>query len=267
MFVVNDIGDAKADRTSAPFLPIPSGMISKTMAMAEALLLGAVFLGCAIALAQSLVLTIVVLASVPAALGTMVLYGRTKAFWFSPFLASVASSSFAAWAWILAGCGNVPAFMLLFGIASLHGIHANLRAQLRDIEGDQKAGTVTLAARIGPKRTLIWAAIIRVLELAAIGLLALRFGVARGLLWLLPPVVLLVVALTRVDEFSERTRDRHAQTEELFIWVYMSFTTELATLGVFEPIAALALGSFMFAWFRLVRAAYYRRLVHAHTQI
>src|SRR6266705_2789662 len=42
MFVVNDLYDADSDKVSAPYMPIPSGVVTRSAAILEATLLGAV---------------------------------------------------------------------------------------------------------------------------------------------------------------------------------------------------------------------------------
>jgi 4-hydroxybenzoate polyprenyltransferase len=261
MFVVNDIQDAERDRLSAPHLPIASGMVPRPAALLLAALLATTFMATAVILARDIWLTATVLATIPAALVTMKLYSRTKAIWISPLLASTASSSFVAWAWLLAGHQMVTGFILLFAIASLHGIHANLRAQLRDIEGDPKAGTITLAVRLGAKRTLLAAAVVRAVELGAIAALTLFFGTPLGLWWVVGAAALLIVALVQAPRVYRVTRDREGQTAELFVWVYMSFLAELATVGGLRPMLALAVGAAMYVWFHVTRRLYYRRLL------
>jgi len=261
MFVVNDLNDAQKDRVTAPYLPIPSGLVSRATAIAEAGLLAAIFLGTAFLLAPNRWTFIVVLATIPAALGTLAFYSRTKAAWFSSLLGSLGSASFVAWAWFLAGHHQPRAFVLLFAVASLHGMHANLRSQIYDIEGDPKAGTMTLSARLGPRRALQTAAFVRIVELLAIGALVWIYGKATGALWLVPTVGLLVFALTRLSKAYATTRNRRHQTEELFVWVYIAFLTELSVFGAFRPMTSLVLGVFMYTWFQVVRAGYYRRLV------
>jgi 4-hydroxybenzoate polyprenyltransferase len=261
MFVVNDILDAPRDHTSAPYLPIPSGVVGRRAAVAEALLLGAAFVAGTAALSATLGDFAAVLATLPAAFLTMKVYGRTKSAWYSPLLASTASSSAPAWAWLLAGHHDLPVFAGLFGIASLHGVHANLRAQLRDIEGDPRAGNVTLAVRLGARRTFWLAAVVRILELAAILGLALCCGRPGGALWLLPAAALLGVGLATARRVYTETRERLGQTAALALWVDISFLTEIAVLGAFQPWLALPTAVGMFLWYKLVRRAYYRRLV------
>lgn len=260
MFVVNDLHDAAKDRITAPYLPLPRGLITPMGALLEAALLGVTFLGAAFVLAPSTLLFVLVLGTIPPALGTMAFYSRTKAAWYSPLLASSASASFVAWAWLLAGHRQPALFALVFAVASLHGVHANLRSQIYDIEGDPKAGTLTLAARLGPKRALLAAATVKIVELAGIVALVVIVGARWGALWLVPTLGCLVAALAQLPKAYAATRNRRDQTAALFVWVYLSFMTELAVLGAFEPLASLALGAFMYAWFHVTRNGYYRRL-------
>jgi len=200
------------------------------------------------------------LATIPAALGTMKLYGLTKSAWFSPLLGSTTFASAALWAWLLAGYQNFNAFLLLFVVAALHGIHANVRAQLRDIEGDPRAGAVTLAARLGAKRTMWIAALVRLVELCGITWLLISYGRPGGWFFLAAAVMIFIVAAIRMPEVYSRTRDRLGQTEALAIWAYVAFMAEIAILGAIEPAVALPTGIIMFLWFKLMRTGYYHRL-------
>lgn len=264
MFVVNDLHDARRDRITAPYLPLPSNLLSHRFAVAEAVGLGAVFLGSAWALAPTGIVFLVVVMTVPPALGVLAFYSRTKAAWFSSLLGSSAAASFLTWAWLLAGYREPGAFALLYVIASLHGVHNNVRAQLYDIEGDPKAGTVTLAVRLGPLRALKAAAVLRAAELVGIAIFLLLHGASGGWLWLAVAGAFFGVALVRVPAAAV-PRDRRGQTDTLFIWVYSSFVTELCVLGTLRPLASVGLGMFMFTWFHVVRTGYYRRLVNRST--
>lgn len=260
MFVVNDVYDAHRDKISAPYMAIPSGVVSRRAAILEAALLGAIFVGCILINARDTWGILAVLATIPAALGTMKLYGSTKSAWFSPLLGSTTFASAALWAWLLAGRQNLNAFLLLFLIAALHGIHANVRAQLRDIEGDPQAGAVTLAARLGAKRTMWIAALVRLVELGGITWLLISYGRPGGWFFLAAAVLIFIVAAIRMPEVYSRTRDRLGQTEALAIWAYVAFMAEIAILGAVEPAVALPTGIIMFLWFKLVRTGYYYRL-------
>ena len=261
MFVINDLHDADSDKVSAPYMPIASGVMTRRAALFEAIALGAVFLGCIFLLAQDWFGRLAVAATIPAALGTMKLYGATKSSWFSPLLGSTTFASAALWSWLLSGHRNAITFLVLFIVACLHGIHANLLAQLRDIEGDPKAGHLTLAAQWGPRPTMWVAASVRLVELFAVAVLWFVGGAEKGWMWLLPAVFLFVFVLTRMREVYASRRDRLGQTKALSSWIYVSFLTEVAVLGVVQPLIALPTAIFMFAWFKVVRRGYYYRLV------
>ena len=261
MFVVNDIFDAEKDRISAPYMPLPSGVVTLNLALAEAFLLGVIFIGSFFAISRDWFTVFAVLITIPAALVVLKLYGATKSFWFSPLLGFSTFASAALWAWLLAGRQNPQAFLVLFIASGLHGIHANVRAQLRDIEGDPKAGNLTIAARLGAKKTSLLAALARLLELGAIAVLWLKYGQPLGWIWLLAAVLIFVVAVIRMPKLYERTRDRVEQTKALYIWVYVSLLAEIAMLGAVEPVIALPTVALMFVWFNVVRKGYYHRLV------
>lgn len=260
MFVVNDVYDAHRDKISAPYMAIPSGVVSRRAAVIEAALLGAIFVGCIVVNSRDAFGILAVLITIPAALGTMKLYGLTKSAWFSPLLGSTTFASAALWAWLMAGHQNFNVFLLLFGVAALHGIHANVRAQLRDIEGDPQAGAVTLAARMGAKSTMWIAALVRLVELCGIAWLLVSYGRPGGWYFLAAAVLIFIVAAVRMPDVYSTTRDRLGQTEVLSIWAYVSFMAEVATLGAVEPVVALPTAIIMFLWFKLVRMGYYHRL-------
>src|ERR1051325_2975186 len=120
MFVVNDIYDAEKDRISASYMPIPSGLVTLNLAIAESVLLGVIFIGSFVAIAQDWFAILAVLITIPPALGTMKLYGATKSAWFSPLLGFTTFASAALWTWLLAGRRNPTAFLVLFAAAGLH---------------------------------------------------------------------------------------------------------------------------------------------------
>lgn len=264
MFVVNDIYDAKGDELSAPYMPLPSGLLSKRMACGESLVLGVLFLMSILGLGKDPVGVVAVLVTLPPALGTMKLYGLTKSFWFSPLLGATTFASAALWAWLLAGRQNVGCFVILFTAAALHGIHANLRAQLRDIAGDPKAGHITLAAKMGPKWTMFVAAGVRLVELLFIALLWIEYGNRFGWLWLAAAIALFCVACSRMPYIYSRLRSRIDQTEALSIWVYSSLAAEVAVLGVLQPVVAAPTVVGMLCWFKIVRRGYYGRLASGY---
>ena len=261
LFAINDINDAERDRRTAPYLPIPAGVLTRRDAIVVALAMGIVFLASLVLLGSSALSITAVLATIPPALATMRIYGRTKATWYSPLLGSTAASSPALWTWLLAGYRNYGVFAVLFATATLHGLQTNLRAQLRDIEGDPKAGTLTLAARLGARRTFWLIATIQTIELGVVLSLYVMQGRTLALLWLMPALGLLIMGLVASEEVYSRTRDRLGQTEALRLWVNMSFATEIAILAAFRPVLALPIGAGMFLWFAFVRRTYYRRLV------
>jgi len=261
MFTINDVFDAPKDAISAPYLPIPSGLVSRNAARLQAVVLALCFgVGCLL-LAEGLWAIFAVVATMPPAFVTMKLYGRSKSAWYSPLLGSTASSSAASWAWLLAGAHNLGAFVLLFSAATLHGVHANLRAQLRDIHGDPLANNLTLAVRLGAKRTFWLAAAVRFVELGLILTMWLLFGAHWGGAFLLLAMVLLVIGVVTAPVVYQETRERIQQTEALSLWMYISFVSEIAMLATLAPMVAAATGLFMFSWFHLVRRSYYSRLV------
>jgi len=173
-------------------------------------------------------------------------------------------TSAAVLAWLLAGAAQPGRFVLLFVIAAIHGIEANVRSQIRDLEGDPRAGNITLVARLGSGRSVWLLASIRTIEIVLVGVLWLISGSAGGVIWLMLAIALLVVAASRSHLLYEKASDRVHQAARLSSWSYGAFCVELAVLGVLHPAAAAFVAAFMFAWYRLVRARYYDRIARGH---
>jgi 4-hydroxybenzoate polyprenyltransferase len=259
LMVLNDWIDAEKDRRSAPYLPIPSGVVRRSSALLEGLGFGIAFLTLLWVLGSDFRAVAITLATIPPALATIKIYGRTKSAWYSPVLASTAAASGPLWGWLLAGHRNPALFGQVFAIAMIHGLHTNLRAQLRDIEGDPKAGNVTVAVRLGAKKTFWLTIALRAVELGGIGMLCLSSGKTGAWFWLVAAFLVFAGNLTRAKEY-ERSRSRLEQTKVLTVWIYASLLAEIAVLGVFQPLAAGATLVFMFVWYNAVRSGYRIRI-------
>jgi 4-hydroxybenzoate polyprenyltransferase len=264
MFVLNDIFDAHNDSITAPFMPIPSGLVSRRAATGMAFALGVTMVALILVVAPTPTSLVLVLAMVPAALATFKLYSATKGYWFSPLLEISTFTSAAVLAWLLAGGAQPDRFVVLFVIAAIHGIEANVRSQMRDVEGDPRAGNITLVARLGLSRSVWLLASIRTIEIVFVGVLWLIFGSAGGVIWLMLAMAMLVIAASRSHILYEEASNRVHQAARLSSWSYGAFCVEVAVLGVLYPAVAAFVAAFMFAWYRLVRARYYDRIARGH---
>jgi 4-hydroxybenzoate polyprenyltransferase len=259
LFVVNDTMDASRDRVTAPHMPIPSGILSLKSSVVCAALLGSVFLISQIMLAVDLTGVLLSLSTIPPALITMKLYSATKSAWFSPILASGSAASPTLWVWLLVGRGHFALFAVLFSVAVLHSLHTNLRAQLRDLEGDPRAGNLTLAVRVGAQNVLYWTVAVRIVELLGIVVLGFYSGSTMGMAWIVPAIALFGLALFR-DKVVYTGIPRVQQTQLLKPWVYASFMAEIATLGVLQPELAAVVAVVMFVWYQSLRPLYHIRI-------
>jgi len=259
LIVCNDWLDAEKDKRSAPYLPIPVGVVARRHALLEGLFFGAVFLALLGILSSDRRGAFLALSTMPAALLTIKLYGRTKSKWYSAALASTAAASGPLWAWLLAGSHNLALFGLVFAIALTHGLHTNIRAQLRDIEGDPKAGNTTLAVKLGPKRIFRATVALRAVELAGIAALCWYTNITGSFFWFIVALLIFAGCLTR-SRLYEQSRSRIDQTRVLTPWVYASLLAEIAVLGAFEPVSAGAVLVFMVVWFNVLREGYRMRI-------
>lgn len=263
MFIVNDILDADGDAVTAPYLPLPSGLLSLGQAW---LAMGA---GLFIA-----VIGIVLAAPSPGRLATgfgliglaIVLsaaYSKVKDFgiWGSITVA-LPQSVPAAVGWVLAGGGPVDEALLVLAYLLLASVSNNILAALRDVEKDPEAGNRTLAVRIGAPgafRTAAltgFAALVPVVVLAASrpGWWALAFVGAGGLIHLFCYPRLL-------RNFAEPERGRTQRLADQRLWKLGEYIKHSSVIAVFHPVAGLVAGVLLYACLRGGYHVYNTRLV------
>lgn len=212
--VVNDLFDREKDRVTAPWLPLPSGIVSVNQAVVLALalalctfvllraaapgwhgfLLGAtgIVLGGAIYGTYSMVK--------PYAIAALVVTGIVYVF--PPVVA-----------WLVAGGGWSQEIAVVLVYAGWRGLAANVFSTLRDVDRDAEVGNRSIAVRLGPGTTL---ALGVALELAAtcciLGIAAERQRLLLGVLVVGTSALTFVVAYLRSAEKIRRATNRIQRT-------------------------------------------------------
>lgn len=259
---LNDVYDAPRDSLTAPYLPIPSGLVTRGQAVLLPIAAGIILALTLVPLADDAgaVLLIGLTACVGVGIGS--LYGRTKSSAWSPLLASTGSVGAALWGWILSDREELVLLILVAMAMVLHGVFMNLINQLRDIDKDPDAGNYTVGARKGWRVTLAWASTARVLECGALATLAAGSNASLRGLAAIAPLLPLAFGIRRAAGLQPQFRPgRLGSTSVLDPFRLSTLLAEIVLLFVLSPATALVIGSTMWLWYRLIRPLYDRRVV------
>lgn len=185
--VVNDLFDKDKDRVTAPYLPLPSGLLT----VRQAILVVGVLAGCMFALlflAAAANWSRFFLGVGGVTVGALVYstYSFVKPY---PVIA-LAVTGFVymcppTTAWIIAGGGWSIEFVVVLYYALMCGIAANVFSGIRDVGRDADVGNYSVAVRLGVKKALLLALTLEsVACLCIFGISILRhcpiFGVLIG---------------------------------------------------------------------------------------
>lgn len=184
--VVNDLFDKDKDRVTAPWLPLPSGLLT----VRQAMLVVGVLVGCMLVLlfvaaANSSRFFLGVSGVIVGAL-VYSAYSFVKSY---PVIA-MAVTGFGYMcpptiAWIVAGGGWSIELVVVLCYALVCGIAANVFSNIRDVDRDADVGNYSVAVRLGVERALLLSLTLEVVAcLCIFGIAILRhrliFGVVTG---------------------------------------------------------------------------------------
>lgn len=263
MFIVNDLLDSEGDEVTAPYLPLPSGLLTRGqawLAMVAGLVIAVVTVtlaatsGGRLATAAGLLVLGILLSAA---------YSKVKDFgvWGSITVA-LPQSMPAVVAWVLAGGGPVGEALLALAYLLLASVSNNILAALRDVEKDPEAGYRTLAVRVGPGWAFRWAAItgfaalVPVVVLAVVrpGWWALAFA-AAGLF------IQLFCYPRLLRNFTEMDRGRTQRLADQRLWKLGEYIKHGSVIAAFNPLAGLVTTVILYACLRGGYHVYNARLV------
>jgi 4-hydroxybenzoate polyprenyltransferase len=263
-FVINDLMDVEGDKVTAPYLPLPSGLLSRKVAwtLVAVYLAGALiflYLACD-GVGSFLICLLVIVVSAMGAMG----YCRYKK---DGIVASVIVTvpqtiAPAVIGWVAAGGGPAWRLVAVLGYAVLAGVSNNIIAALRDVDLDATVGNRTLPVRIGAPAAyrraaqLAFAALAVVIVLAATihgGVWAWPFvAVAGGVLWW---------AYRRgAARFAQPERGRRQRMADLRLFKTGEYVRHAAIVAVFNPVVAIVALVYLLGGFMIGYWVYHHRL-------
>jgi 4-hydroxybenzoate polyprenyltransferase len=264
LFIVNDILDAEGDKVTAPYLPLPSGLVTRRQAWAGA---AAYFIAGIVALAvachavarfaEAAGLTAVTVALSMA-------YSKVKDEGIvASVVISIPQTVPAVIGWRLAGGGRVWALALVIAGHLTACVCNNILAALRDVDLDPVVGNRTLPVRIGAVPAFRLAA--RTAGAAVVPIVVLAVVVPGG-----PPGLLVAAAAVAVLAVSRRPamatfaqpgRGRIQRMADMRTFKLGVYLLHVAVAACFSLTAAVTAGALLYLMLRLGGRIYSRRLI------
>ncbi|MGH3937704.1 MAG: UbiA family prenyltransferase [Pseudonocardiaceae bacterium] len=265
LFMINDILDAEGDAVTAPYLPLPSGLLTLRQTWIAVGVTAVAAIG-SLALASGstarfgvnlgLVLSGIVLSMVYSKVKDHGLLGSITV--------AVPQSLPAVIAWVAAGGGAVGSLLLVLAYCLLASVSNNILAGLRDIDRDPEAGNRTLAVRIGAPAAFRVAAILGFTGMVPVVMLAMT--VDSG--WWAAPYLVVAAGIHAlcyprlIRCFAKPERGRTQRLADLRLFKLGEYVRHSAVVAAFNPIAGLVTGVFLYTCLRGGYTMYNRRLVN-----
>lgn len=262
--IQNDILDIEPDRVTAPYLPLPSGLLTRTEASRAMVVMSILAAAALAAAAPSVTVLLVCLALVVISGAGTRIYSAHKAWGAADSLfvgLSMAVTGTIGW---LIGGGHETAQVLVIGAYGLvYGFTSNTWAALRDFDRDGLVGNLTLPVQIGG------AATVRI----ALGTSFLQYVIAVGLMLIHKPsvfaMVLLPVALATqaiaapgtIRKFGEPDLGRPQRHQDLRFIRIGETLRFAAVVAIYSPLAAVIVFVVLELSMTFGGRAYKRRIV------
>jgi 4-hydroxybenzoate polyprenyltransferase len=257
--VLNDVRDRHKDRTTAPFMPLPAGLISPPGArrVVVGMIVAAValiwlaapsaihFLGASGALVATVSSAFVYSALKPIGIAASAFIGL-------PYVGAVAVAT------ITQGGAPTADTWLIALFAWVYGCHSNIGTAMFDMDLDRRVGNLTVPVRLGGRRA--WVLLLAGEAIAWVLTLAVIRGHDAGLtayaLWW-TSVAIAIVTLPRMRRTTGMPRARLERIDDLapLLWIDLVKTSAVVAvfvpwLGIVYAVATIALNTVGEAQFR-----------------
>lgn len=246
MNVLNDLLDKEGDELTNPSKPLVSGSVRLWQAMlaTTVLAIGAVLvIGFAVDTTYALVGTlglygIVILCGY--------LYARLKKYgWLGPIISAIPGGLIVIVGFVMMGGRGLPALaVFVAGYGVIRGLANNLLASLQDVDADPKAGTMTVAVRLGAPTTFALAVGLNVVLIAGVVALAVHNEevAAATALALLALAILGATSVSAIRTSGEEGRGRARRQRDQGWYNQSRMITETGLVAAFSPVAGIIAG-------------------------
>ena len=264
LFIVNDLMDVEGDKVTAPYLPLPSGLLSRKVAWVSVAVYFAgalIFLYLACARFGLFVTCLAVL--VVAVMGSMGYSKYKKEGIVASVLAAVPQAIIpAVIGWLVAGGGPAWRLVAVLSYGVFAGVSNNILAALRDVDLDASIGNRTLPVRIGAPAAFRQAANLAFAALAVVVVLAatVRGGAWAWLFTVIAGVVLWQGYRLAAARFAQLQRGRRQRMGDLRLFKTGEYVRHAAMVAVFNPVVAIVAFAYLLSGFVIGYRLYHRRL-------
>jgi 4-hydroxybenzoate polyprenyltransferase len=265
LFIVNDILDADGDATTAPYLPLPAGLLTVRQAWVWAGIYLAAGLACLVAACGSLERLAYGLGITVIGVGASIAYSKVKEDGIvASFMMTVPQTLPGLIAWLLAGRGPIWSLLLVIAYCVCACVSNNILAALRDVDLDGEVGNLTLPVRIGGPAAFRIAVRIAFGALLPVAVLAIAVpgGWAALPVGLAAAVVMGSCARRTLRQFEMPGRGRLQRMKDLRQFKFGEYVRHAAVVAAFSPGAAFVGGVLMYAALYFGGLVYGRRLIN-----
>jgi 4-hydroxybenzoate polyprenyltransferase len=262
--IVNDILDAPGDAVTAPYLPLPAGLLRAGEAWMCACALVITSLAVLFIIAESLIRFMICIGLVISAALLIGLYSRLKQ---SGIVASVVIAIPVSLAgvisWILAGAQHYMRFAILCCYFLLITVAGNISAALRDVDLDGKVGNLTVPVRIGGPRAFELMAMVSLAAFVPVFTLDVggRYAWLGASLGLVGLAIMLGSYRRTLQTFRIPERGRVQRYNDLWWFRFGEEFRHIAIAAAYALVVGITAGIVLFACLRLGHALYSRRLI------
>ncbi len=264
LFIVNDIFDAEGDKVTAPYLPLPSGLLNPSQSwVAAGIYLGAGIVALGLSSRTVVHFALAVGITVVASVGSG-LYSKVKNDGlFASIVISIPQSLTAVIAWVLAGGGRVWWLLAIVAYCLCACVSNNILAALRDVDLDPVVGNKTFPVRVGGPKAFKVAAGIAMLAVVPVVVL----GIAVGGGW--PALIIGAAAVTvmgtcyrrTLASFEKPNRGRTGRMKDMKRFKQGEYVRHVAVAAAFSLPWALAAGAVLQASLLIGHRIYTHRLI------
>jgi 4-hydroxybenzoate polyprenyltransferase len=245
LFIINDILDAESDRVTAPYLPLPAGLVTRRDGVVASVVVLAGALATLWIAADGIGGFAVALGLTIAAAGLSAAYSLLKDEGIlGSFAIAVPQAMPVAIGWYLFGHQHAGLFAVAAAYCLLACVSNNVLAALRDVDLDPVVGNRTLPVRRGAVAGFQFAAVVAA---AAVLLVVVMAVLQWPAVWALATAIAALAIMASSYGSTKRNfalpdRGRVQRMGDMRTFKLGDFVRNGAAVAAFQPLLALAVG-------------------------